>query len=125
MFGPEGLVVLDTSDIASHKPNPQIRPIRRLFWKDGGPSQFARPVTIAGKPDIVFSQELGSGGLGASSRAAACAQQLPPFGFPKIIDISDETKPPEIATLMLEVHVPSNCSITMGEATHPALVCVV
>lgn len=121
-FGPEGLIILDTSEIALHKPNPQIRTVGSLFWKDGGQSQAAMPIKIAGKPYIVFTQELGSGGLGAAARAAACAQQLPPFGFPKIIDISDEAHPKEVAKLMLEVDDPSYCSMTMGEATNPAFV---
>ncbi len=121
-FGPEGLIVLDTSDVAAHKPNPQVRQVGTLFWKDGGQSQAALPVTIAGKPYVIFTQELGSGGAGASSRAAACAQQLAPFGFPKIIDISDDAKPREVAKLMLEVTDPVNCSMTMGEATNPAFV---
>ena len=71
---------------------------------------------------MIFTQELGSGGLGASSRAAACAQQLPPFGFPKIIDVSDDSHPREVAKLMLEVDDPANCFMTMGEATNPAFV---
>jgi hypothetical protein len=121
-FGPEGLIVLDTSDIAARKPHPEVRIVSTLFWKDGGQSQAALPVAIGGKPYLIFTQELGSGGGGASSRAAACSQQLPPFGFPKIIDISDDTKPREVAKLMLEVHDPANCSMTMGEATNPAFV---
>jgi hypothetical protein len=121
-FGPEGLIVLDTSDIAAHKPDPQVRQVSTLFWKDGGQSQAALPVTIAGKPYLIFSQELGSGGGGAANRAAACAQHLPPFGYPKIIDISDDTNPREVAKLMLEADDPTNCSMTMGEATNPNFV---
>ena len=121
-FGPEGLVVLDISDFVSRRPSPQIRIVSTLFWKDGGQSQQALPVRIDGRSHIVFTQELGSGGFGAANRAAACAQNLAPFGFPKIIDMSDETKPKEIAKLMLEVHDPVNCTMTMGEATNPAFV---
>ncbi|MGI4942543.1 MAG: LVIVD repeat-containing protein [Janthinobacterium lividum] len=121
-FGPEGLIILDTSDIAQHKPNPQLRTVGSLFWKDGGQSQAAMPLTIGGKPFLVFTQELSSGGIGAAARAASCAQNLPPFGFPKLIDISDETHPKEAAKLMLEVDDPAYCSMTMGEATNPAFV---
>ncbi len=121
-FGPEGLVVLDTSDIAAHKPSPKVKVASTLFWKDGGQSQYALPVTIAGKSYLVFSQELGSGGSGAASRSAACSQHLPPFGYPKIIDISDDRHPKEVAKLMLQASDPNNCPMTMGEATNPAFV---
>ena len=87
--------MLDTSDIAAHKPNPQLREVgSTLFWKDGGQSQAALPVSIAGKPYLIFSQELGSGGGGASPAAprpvrSNCRRS----GFPKIIDISDDAQP--------------------------------
>jgi hypothetical protein len=113
--GPEGLIILDISDFAQRRPNPVMRTVGELFWKDGGQAQQTLPVTIAGKPYLIFTQELGSGGGGPANRAAACAQNLPPSGFTKIIDISDEKKPTEVAKLMLEAHDPANCAITLNE----------
>jgi hypothetical protein len=106
-IGPNGLVILDVSDIQFRRPDPQIRVISTLFWEDGGQAQQTLPVTIRGRPHLIFTDEAGSGGIGG--REGACARGLPPSGFARIIDISDETKPKTIAKLMLEAHDPANC----------------
>ena len=120
--GPEGLVILDTSDVANHVPNPQIRTVSTFFWKDGGQAQQTLPVTIGGKPYVIFTQETSSGAGGPTGRGGACAQNLPPFGFTKIVDISDEKKPTLTANVMLQVHDPKYCVITLSEATNPGFV---
>jgi len=107
-IGPNGLVILDVSDIQFRRPNPQIRVISTLFWEDGGQAQQTLPVTIQGRPHLIFTDEAGAGGSGG--RAGACARGLPPSGFARIIDISDETNPKTIAKLMLEAHDPANCA---------------
>jgi hypothetical protein len=104
---PNGLVILDVSDIQFRLPNPQIRVISTLFWTDGGQAQMARPVTYHGRPHLIFTDEAGAGGVGG--RQGACDRGLPPSGFARIIDISDETNPKTISKLMLEVHDPANC----------------
>jgi hypothetical protein len=121
-FGPEGLIILDVSDVKARLPEPQVRIVSTLFWEDGGQAQQALPVRIKGRPYLIFTQELGSAGAGPSARAFACAENLPPFGFAKIIDISDEKNPKEVAKLMLEVHDPANCVTTLPEALNPVFV---
>ena len=121
-FGPEGLIILDVSDIKERLANPQIRIVSTLFWQDGGQAQQALPVHINGRHYLIFTQELGSAGAGPNARAFACAQNLPPFGFTKIIDITDERHPREVAKLMLEVHDPKNCATTLQEALNPVFV---
>jgi hypothetical protein len=64
---------------------------------------------IGGRPYLIFADEAGAGGIGEGARSA-CAQSLPPFGFARIIDISDEKNPRIVSQLMLEVHDPANCS---------------
>jgi hypothetical protein len=112
-FGPNGLVILDLSDIQFRRPNPQIRVISTLFWIDGGQAQQALPVTIKGRPHLIFTDERGAGGVGG--RAGACARGVPPHGFARIIDISDETNPQIVAKLMLEVHDPANCPVILND----------
>jgi len=112
-IGPNGLVILDVSDIQFRRPNPQIRVISTLFWVDGGQAQQALPVTIRGRPHVIFTDEAGSGGVGG--RPGACARGLPPSGFARIIDISDETNPKTISKLMLEVHDPANCPVVLTD----------
>jgi len=119
-FLPNGLVILDVSDIQKRRPNPQIRVISELFWPDGAAAQVPQPIKIKGKPYIVFVDERGAGravGPGRDGWAAACAQGLSPFAFARIIDISDERNPKVISKLMLEVHDPANCSLVLDDQT--------
>jgi hypothetical protein len=85
-----------------------------LIWQDGSAAQQTLPVTYNGRPYLVVTDELGSGGT-VGGKPLACAQGLPPFGFTRIIDISDETRPMTIAKLMLEVHDPANCPFTLND----------
>jgi hypothetical protein len=101
-------VILDVSDIQFRRPDPQIRVISTLFWEDGGQAQQTLPVTFHGRPHLIFTDEAGAGGTGG--REGACARGLPPSGFARIIDISDEHNPKTISKLMLEVHDPANCA---------------
>jgi hypothetical protein len=109
---PNGLVIADVSDIQFRRPNPQIRVISTLFWEDGSTAQQALPVTYKGRPHLIFTDEGGSG-QPFSPRpldiAAACERGLPPNGFARIIDISDEKNPKIVSKLMLEVSDPANC----------------
>jgi hypothetical protein len=115
--GPEGLVILDSSDFAARKANPEMRIVGEMYWKDGGQAQQAFPVTIGDKPFVIFTQELGSGGGGDAGRIAACAEGLPPSGFVKIVNVEDETKPALAANVMLDVHDPKNCPLVLNEGT--------
>jgi len=114
---PNGLVILDVSDFQFRRPNPQASVISSLFWRDGGVAQQTIPVTYHGRPHIIFTDETGAGPATppSAARAAACAQGLPPFGFARIIDISDETNPKIISRLMLEVHDPANCHLVLND----------
>jgi hypothetical protein len=80
-----GLVILDTTQVQERKANPEVSIVSEMYWTDGGTSQETEPVTVQGKPYIVFSDE---GGHGAA----------------RLIDISDEANPKLVARLMLEVH---------------------
>ena len=109
LFAPQnGLIILDTSDIQKRLANPQIREISRLTWLDGRAAQNPTPMTIKGKPYILFTDE-------SSGRATSCAQGLTPFGIARIIDISDETKPTTVSKLALETHDPANCTTTLAD----------
>jgi hypothetical protein len=106
-----GLLIYDLSDIQSRKPNPQVRLVSKLLWKDGAGAQHTIPVRIDGKSYIIFVDEAGSGGFSnAAQQQAACAAGLTPFPLARIIDISDETHPKIVSRLGLEVHDPANCS---------------
>jgi hypothetical protein len=106
---PDGLVIMDVSDYQFRRPNPELRIISTLFW-DGSGAEPMVPVKIKGHPYIVSSDESTPvGGL------AACARGASAFGYPRIIDVGDETNPKIIAELQLEVSDPANCSQLRAE----------
>ena len=106
-----GLVIYDISDIQARKPNPQVRLVSQLLWKDGAGAQHTIPVKIDGHPYVIFVDEGGSGGgTSAAQQQAACAAGLPPFPMARIIDIRDETNPKIVSRLALEIHNPANCA---------------
>jgi len=65
-------------------------------------------VKIKGHPYIVSADEAG-GAAGPGGLAGACARGQSLFGYPNIIDVSDETNPKIIAKLRLEVSDPAKC----------------
>jgi hypothetical protein len=112
-----GLLIYDTSQIQARVPNPQVRLISKLLWKDGSVAQHTIPIKVGGKPYLVFVDEGGSGGGGFSIAAdqAACAAGLPPFPLARIIDISDETNPTIVSRLALEIHSPKSCPLVIPD----------
>jgi hypothetical protein len=112
-----GLVILDTSEIQTRKANAQPKLVSTLFWEDGGVAQQTIPVTYNGKKYLIFTDETGAGPLQSPSagRAEACARGLAPFGFARIIDINDETRPMTVSKLMLEANDPANCAQFLGD----------
>jgi len=113
--GTNGLVILDTTDVKNGVGAPnaaQPKKIGELLWDDGGVAQQTMPLTYNGKPYMLFTDETGVSKLAdvVAGRQDACSKNLPPFGYARIIDISDETKPKLASKLMLEVSDPSKCS---------------
>ena len=102
-------MISDVSDYQARRESAEPRVLSSLFWKDGAVAQMTERVMIDGRPYLIFADEAGAGGIGEGARSA-CAQNLPPFGFARIIDISDEKNPRIVSQLMLEVHDPANCA---------------
>jgi hypothetical protein len=109
-----GLVITDISDYQSRRESPQPRVLGQLLWRDGSIAQEVDPFLSKGRPFVLFTDEMGSGGINGAK--AACAQNLPPFGFARIIDISDERNPRLASQLKLEVADPANCPSTLSDA---------
>jgi hypothetical protein len=89
--GENGLTIVDTSAIQARSPAPVTPIVGSVGWSDGFAAQHTVPLTIKGKPYILFVDE---GGLTTVPGAA------------RIIDISDETKPRVVSKLKLEIHMP-------------------
>ncbi|AXQ27807.1 hypothetical protein D0B54_03570 [Solimonas sp. K1W22B-7] len=81
-----GLTIVDISDIQARKPLPQARVISSLFWADGSLAQTTIPITVKGRPYIVFIDENGQGGV-------------------RFIDIADETRPQIVSHVRLEAQL--------------------
>jgi hypothetical protein len=113
-FGPDGLVILDVSDIQSRLPNPQIRIISRLFWDDQGQAEQMLSFFSHGRSYLISTDESG-GQAGVGRLAAACARGASPYGYSNVIDITDETHPRIVSKIMLEVHDPKNCTKFLAE----------
>lgn len=117
-----GLVILDTSMVASRAASPVIRPVSAVYWQDGAVAQTTQVVKIGGKPYVIFTDEQGPSGLfalvgGVNGLRASCDQGLPPWGMARIIDISNELLPTVVSKLMLEVNDPQYCEMTIHDVT--------
>ena len=100
-----GLVIMDESDFQQRKPNPAHRVIGKITWDDGSVgAQNALPMTVKGKPYILFTDESGGPVTG-------CSQGKSAAGFPRIIDISDPRNPRTVGKIILDIHDPANCNV--------------
>ena len=86
---PNGMKIFDVSEVQARKPVPQVRLVGSVYWSDGAVGQHAIPVTYAGRPYVVFVDELGEGAA-------------------RIIDIADETSPRVVTKLKLEIQLPQH-----------------
>ncbi len=89
----QGLTILDISEIQDRKPDPQMRRISSFNW--GPPENFGGThstelVKIAGRRYAITMDET----MGADARA--------PWGWARIIDVTDEEYPLQVSTIKLE-----------------------
>jgi hypothetical protein len=112
---PNGMVVLDISEVQSRSPNATIKMLSSSFWSDTGGAQYALPLTIQGRKYTFFTDLIGSLPYTANvvanfqGREDACHAGKPGWGYVKLIDVENPTKPVLASRLMLEVHDPANC----------------
>ena len=108
---PNGLVILNVSQIQHRAPNPKITLISTLFWNDTGVGQQTEPLTYNGKNYLFTTDELTMGSPNVGGRAGACAQGLSPFGFARIINVNNLRHPFIVSKLRLQVDNPVKCDI--------------
>jgi MYXO-CTERM domain-containing protein len=114
-----GLIILDVSQVQD-RTGTTINVIGTDTWDDGSTvSQNALPITIAGKPYILFTDESGSAGGGTCSTAGNI---LYSYGVPRLIDISTPSAPVTVSKLDMEVADIANCqaSLTVSGASSGA-----
>jgi hypothetical protein len=117
-YTPNGMAILDISDLQKRKPHPQVRVISNLIWTDGSTAQTAQILTIHGRRYVAASDELGTKGVGGNaSWLASCAQGSPPFGYTRLIDVTDERHPHITSRLMTEAQDPANCTQVVNDTS--------
>jgi hypothetical protein len=87
--GGNGLVIVDSSQVQSRAPVPQLPVVGTVTWTDGATAQHTLPVTFKGRPYLLFVDEAGAGAA-------------------RFIDIADETAPKVVSELKLEIHLDRN-----------------
>ena len=113
--GPDnGLAILDVSEIQRRMPDPQVSVVSQFYWDDGAAAQMTQEFKIGGHLYLLFTDE----GLSSATKSTFCSQDLPPFGFARIIDIADPANPKFVAKLKLEIHDPANCGTSTADGTN-------
>ncbi|WP_129777444.1 LVIVD repeat-containing protein [Peristeroidobacter soli] len=102
--GPNGLVILDASDVSNHRSGGQFRLISTLFWNDSHGAEGTTLAKIRGRPYLIFTDN--SGTLATSH---PCDLKNASGGFARIIDLQNEQLPRVASRLLLEVADPANC----------------
>ncbi|MFX0578550.1 LVIVD repeat-containing protein [Nocardia nepalensis] len=97
-----GLKILDVSAVQRRDPDPRVRQLADMTWTDGWATQHNIPVTYAGKPYLLATNEAGSGGV-------------------KVIDVSDGTDPRIVNTIKLEIDLPENQDSALASASGGSL----
>jgi hypothetical protein len=87
--GGNGLGIYDISSVNRREALPRIEYLGEVDWTDGETGQHAIPLTIGGRPHVLFVDE---GKLGGA----------------RIIDAGDERNPRVISKLKLEIQMPQN-----------------
>jgi len=130
-----GLLILDSSDVANRVPNPQLRYVSFLSWCDpkdnpsfhyydadfdDGSTASAHATEYVvhenGKPYVVTTDESSAGLDGEWN--VVCRQRT----FGRMIDISDEVHPRVVSTFKPDVGKPENCALMMAEQINGGMI---
>jgi hypothetical protein len=102
---PNGLRVVDVSEVQARRPLPRIHTLSTLYWTDGGVAQLTIPITYGGRPFVIFTDEAGSR---SGDRSGGWLGSRSPAGATRIIDISDVRRPRIVSKLKLEIQMPKH-----------------
>jgi len=114
---PNGLAILDASDIQARRPKAEFRLVSTLFWDDSHGAEGVQPVMIGGRPYLIFSDNLGAIGYKSPPPVNACDSGKPGHGFARIIDLTDEKNPLTVSRLIPQVADPARCKDVMHDPT--------
>jgi len=113
--GFNGLITADVSEVQARRENPEIRAVGRLRWTPqsenehpAAGSHTAHQFRVGDRTYVYSSDEWPVAG-----EFGAC-----PWAHGRIIDITDESRPREVADIKLDVHKPENCAETTLDAVN-------
>jgi len=98
----QGLTVLDTSEVTARRPNPKIRRISSFNWgppEDFGFTHSSQLAHINGRQYLITEDET-MGATGGPDHHGVGA----PWGWARVIDITDERYPLQVSTIKLEAN---------------------
>lgn len=102
-FSTGGLRILDVSEVQSRKPNPQVRVLSNLTWRERSIPQSAEPFTRNGHRYVLETDEFANYSLNDPDLNQANA----PVGAARIINVDDPRRPRVVSNLRLQVHQPA------------------
>jgi hypothetical protein len=107
---PDGVVILDSTQIQQRVPDPQVPEISTVTWNDVSIPQTAIPVTIKGHRYLVQVDEFAT-----KNGPVPSGEPDAHVGAARIIDIEDETKPSVVSTMKLEVNLTEHRAETLDD----------
>ncbi|MGE5243961.1 MAG: LVIVD repeat-containing protein [Betaproteobacteria bacterium] len=98
----QGLTILDTSEVTARRPNPKIRRVSSFNWgppEDFGYTHSSQLARINGRQYVIAEDET-MGAQGGPDHHGVGA----PWGWARIIDVTDERYPLQVSTIKLEAN---------------------
>lgn len=118
----DAMLTLNTQQIAKRRENPQPKVIDELPLEDNMWCQGAYRVTYDGKPYLIqFGERSGTHTDLWGVDCSRADDNWANFGYPRIIDISNEQEPRVVGRALLEVHLPEHCRELAGEGSFVGL----
>jgi hypothetical protein len=106
-----GMLVVDTSELASGAPGGQVRLVtpveNRVHWGDPGAHSA---VKVPGRDLVLTTDEV----YGDSLDVITGADHGCPWGWVRLVDVTDETRPAVVSEFRTEYNDPSYCSTPEG-----------
>lgn len=106
------MVVADTSEVQARKENAEIKVIGELPTPGNDGQQSTIPIFYDGRPHIFNFSEYAELARSCTSRP----NRETNFGYPMIVDISDERNPKVVSKIFNEVTLPENCSAVAADS---------
>lgn len=105
--------VVDTSAAQAGRKNPGFRVLGTFGTPDVQIQQATYPLSYKGRPYLLQWSE-------GKLRPKVCIPGEANFGYARLIDMSDETRPQEVSKIQTEVMRPENCAAVQFDLNAPA-----